>query len=127
MPADPCNDEAFQAGARWSPLRLFTKTGEGSFGEVFLAWDPNLERQVALKVLHPSRGDRVSPTQAIDAARLLARVRHPNVLTVHGAEWVNGQIGIWTEFIEGGFAPSSSDCDRCVIRIHMDQTAIQAG
>ena len=28
-------------------------------------------------------------------------MRHPNVLTVHGAEVVNDQVGIWTEFIEG--------------------------
>ena len=43
----------------------------------------------------------VAPTGAIEEARLLARVRHPNVLAVYGAECVDGEIGIWTEFIEG--------------------------
>jgi Tol biopolymer transport system component len=37
----------------------------------------------------------------IEEGRLLARVRHPNVVTVYGAECLNFQVGIWTEFIEG--------------------------
>jgi serine/threonine protein kinase len=87
---------------RWGPLTLLGPIGEGLFGRVYRAWDPRLHRQVALKLLHAPASDAVaSPIHAIEEARLLARVRHPNVLTVYGAETVDGQVGIWTEFIDG--------------------------
>ena len=37
----------------------------------------------------------------IQEGRLLARVRHPNVVTVYGAERVGGQVGVWMEFVHG--------------------------
>lgn len=96
-PADPAPPIA-----TWGPLTLLGPIGEGLFGRVYRAWDPRLHRQVALKLLHAAASqEATSPLHAIDEARLLARVRHPNVLTVYGAETINGQIGIWTEFIDG--------------------------
>ena len=86
----------------WSHLQLLEKVGGGAFGDVFRAHDPRLARDVALKLLHeptPFGGARGSA--AIEEGRLLARVRHPNVVTVFGAECLYGQVGIWTEFIEG--------------------------
>jgi len=86
----------------WGPLTLLGVIGEGLFGRVYRAWDPRLHRQVALKLLHaPASEAARSRIHAIEEARLLARVRHPNVLTVYGAESTDGQIGIWTEFIDG--------------------------
>ena len=77
--------------------------GAGRFGRVYRAWDARLERFVALKILDAAAPTpkATSPLRSIDEARLLARVRHPNVLTVHGAECLEGQVGIWTEYIEG--------------------------
>ncbi len=87
---------------RWGPLTLLGPLGEGLFGRVYRAWDARLQRQVALKLLHaPASDAAASPIHAIEEARLLARVRHPNVLTVYGAEAIDGQVGIWTEFIDG--------------------------
>jgi Tol biopolymer transport system component len=101
-PTDWPTDAASLAGTRWGPLTLLTKIGEGRFGCVYAAWDARLQRRVALKLLHTaSPATSASPTSAIEEARLLARVRHPNVLAVYGAESVDGQVGIWTEFIEG--------------------------
>ena len=37
----------------------------------------------------------------IQEGRLLARVRHPNVATVYGAERIDGQVGVWMEFVQG--------------------------
>ena len=74
------------------------KVGRGSFGDVYRAWDPNLEREVALKLV-PTTTESVSG--AFEEGRLLARVRHPNVVTVYGVEKVQGRVGIWMEFIEG--------------------------
>jgi len=101
-PVDGTPDSSAQEGTSWGPLTITSKIGEGRFGQVYLAWDARLQRRVALKLLRAaSPAASASPTHAIEEARLLARVRHPNVLAVHGAECLDGQIGIWTEFIEG--------------------------
>jgi serine/threonine-protein kinase len=86
----------------WGHLRIRERIGEGAFGEVFRAWDANLDREVALKLLKtgPSaKGDLASTM--LEEGRLLARVRHPNVVTVHGAEAHDGRVGLWMEFVRG--------------------------
>jgi predicted ATPase len=86
----------------WGPLRVLEKIGEGGFGEVYRAFEPILQREVAVKL---SREDRASqPTtqgMPMAEARRLARVRHPNVLTIHGIEEHDGRAGIWTEYVRG--------------------------
>jgi len=85
----------------WGHLNLLEKVGEGAFGEVYRAWDTRLDREVALKLLPAgsARGKRSSPI--VEEGRLLARVRHPNVATIYGAELVDDRIGLWMEFIHG--------------------------
>jgi serine/threonine-protein kinase len=86
----------------WGPLTLYERIGVGAFGEVFRAWDDRLDREVALKLLRPSSsGTFDHATASIDEGRLLARVRHPNVVQVYGAERIVGRVGFWTEFIRG--------------------------
>jgi TolB-like protein/Tfp pilus assembly protein PilF len=84
---------------RWGHLRLLEKVGAGAFGQVYRAWDTRLDREVALKLLPATAGDSGSPV--IEEGRLLARVRHPNVVTIYGAELIDGQIGLWMEFVRG--------------------------
>ena len=91
----------------WGHLRLVDQVGHGSFGEVYRAWDTQLDREVALKLLRvtPGGGDASvslsDPSRVVHEGRLLARVRHPNVITVYGAEPNDGAVGIWMEFIRG--------------------------
>jgi serine/threonine-protein kinase len=85
----------------WGPLRLLEHVGRGSFGDVYRAWDTRLDREVALKLLRRSDHDDVRASTVIREGRLLARVRHPNVVTVYGAERIDGQVGVWMEFIHG--------------------------
>jgi serine/threonine protein kinase/dipeptidyl aminopeptidase/acylaminoacyl peptidase len=95
----------------WGDMRVCRLLGQGAFADVYLAHDPALDRDVALKLYRAplpivpepecsslSREDLVSVLQE---GRLMARVRHPNVVTVHGAEEINGQVGIWMDYIEG--------------------------
>lgn len=89
------------AGSQWGPLRLLEVIGEGAFGQVFRAWDTRLDREVALKLLHAQSGAPDDAEASIQEGRLLARVHHPNIVTVYGAERVDGRVGIWTEFIRG--------------------------
>jgi len=86
----------------WGPLRVLKPIGQGSFAEVFSAWDPTLQREVALKLRRTETDPSgVTEVRWIGEARQLARVRHPNVLTVFGAEIHDGRAGIWTELVRG--------------------------
>jgi protein kinase-like protein len=85
----------------WGHLLLVRKIGEGSFGEVFQAHDTWLDHPVALKLLKPEAESWVPPAQLLHEARKLARVRHTNVVTVHGADRHNGRVGFWMDFIDG--------------------------
>ena len=85
---------------RWGPLVVLEKVGRGSFGDVYRAWDPRLDREVALKLI-PEEASEAAGSPVVEEGRLLARVRHPNVLTVHGAERIDGRAGIWTEYVRG--------------------------
>jgi hypothetical protein len=86
---------------RWGPLFVLERVGGGSFGEVYRAWDPALDREVALKLL---RVPSTSPGRAstfVREGQLLASVRHPNVINVHGAAQIDGEVGLWMEFVRG--------------------------
>src|SRR3954469_14743665 len=78
------------APAAWGHLVLLESVGEGAFGTVYRAWDGQLDREVALKVLL-----QVPLRAPLEEARNLARVRHPNVVAVYGAEQIGSQVGIW--------------------------------
>ena len=86
----------------WGSLEVSARLGEGHSGEVFRAWDPTLQRDVALK-LRAHRDPLSDPANAqlMAEARQLARIRHRNVLAVYGAAVHDGRAGIWSELIEG--------------------------
>jgi len=90
------------AAARWGQLEILEPLGRGAFGEVVRALDPILDREVALKLrpAGPGPADGIG-SRLLDEARLLARIRHPNVVAVYGADLYDGRIGIWTELVEG--------------------------
>jgi TolB-like protein len=88
--------------ATWGHLQLIERIGRGTFGEVYRAWDPRLDREVALKLLPaPSTEDRPVGSSSIPEGRLLARVRHNNIVTIHGAEQIGDGIGLWMELVRG--------------------------
>jgi serine/threonine protein kinase len=87
---------------RWKHLEIIERVGQGTFGAVYRAREGGLDREVALKLLWPRAGDTlIHPSRVLKEARMLARVRHPNVVTVYGAESVDGRVGLWMEFIQG--------------------------
>ena len=100
--ADAITQTAPATLGTWGDLTLVARLGGGAFGEVFQAWDPKLARQVALKLLRrrPAERDEVEAL-VINEGRLLARVRHPNVVTVFGADRLDGRVGLSMEFIKG--------------------------
>jgi serine/threonine protein kinase len=86
---------------RWGRFRILEKLGEGGYGEVYRAHDMQLDREVALKLVKPSRSSPSTTARLLDEARMLARVRHPNVATVYGAEEHDDRSGLWMELIRG--------------------------
>jgi serine/threonine-protein kinase len=101
-PDEPAQLEPLRAGATWGHLELRQRLGHGSFGDVYRAWDSRLDREVALKLLKTdeSKGKAFAST-AVAEGRLLAKLRHPNVVTVYGAEIRDGRVGFWMEYIRG--------------------------
>ena len=96
----PPEDSPSVQPSHWGHLRLAERIGAGAFGEIYRAWDARLERDVALKLLpaHASDGDAEA---ILREGRLLARIRHPNVVTVHGADLLGAQAGLWMELVRG--------------------------
>src|SRR5271155_2891290 len=91
-----------RASGTWGSFRLLEMVGKGSFGEVYRAWDPHLERDVGLKILLPrSKGDEEQFKALLREARALAAVRHPNIVPVHGIDEHDGLVGFWTDFVHG--------------------------
>ncbi|HYV03164.1 MAG TPA: protein kinase [Blastocatellia bacterium] len=76
--------------------------GAGGIGEVFLARDTKLERQVAIKLLseefskHPDRLHHFT-----QEARAVSALNHPDMLTIHEIGETNGTHYLATEYIEG--------------------------
>jgi len=96
-PAAPASHKPVPEGLRWGQLVLLDRVGEGTFGEVYRAWDAVLEREVALKLMRASEEDPA----LLQEARMLARLRHRNVVTVYGVDRHDGRSGVWMDFIEG--------------------------
>jgi serine/threonine protein kinase/Tfp pilus assembly protein PilF len=93
---------ARESPGMWGPFRLLQRVGVGAFGEVYRAWDPALEREVALKLLLPGVVDDDADYKAVlKEARLMARVKHPNVVSVHGVDRHEGRVGFWSDFVQG--------------------------
>jgi tetratricopeptide (TPR) repeat protein len=85
----------------WGHLALLEQIGHGSFGDVFRAQDTRLDRDVALKLLRPGRATSELAAKMLHEGRILARVRHRNVVTVFGAEERDGRVGLWMEYVRG--------------------------
>jgi serine/threonine protein kinase len=89
-------------GSSWGHLQQLQLAGQGGFGEVYRAYDPTLDRAVALKLKRDDGVDFVaSGRDFVAEARRLARVRHPHVLAVHGASYHDGRAGLWSDWIDG--------------------------
>jgi serine/threonine-protein kinase len=83
---------------RWGPLTIIAKIDEGAFGTIYKAHDNRLAKDVALKLLPPRSAN---PTRMLKEARLLAKVNHPNVVRVYGADDTQERVGLWMELIKG--------------------------
>src|SRR6185312_15770910 len=79
--------------------------GRGGMGEVYAAYDPELDRKVAVKLLRVKAGNGVSLTEGrqrtLREAQAIARLSHPNVVVVYDVGTFHDQVFIAMEFVEG--------------------------
>lgn len=90
------------AGTRLGSYQIGAPLGRGGVGEVYRAWDPRLEREVALKILHErSELDPDRVWRFVAEARAASALNHPNILTVFDAAVDGATPFIVSELIEG--------------------------
>jgi predicted Ser/Thr protein kinase len=101
--------EAELFGAPMRPIcvgryEVLAELGTGGMGVVYRARDPELDREIALKLLRPT-GSRHDPATArsrlVREARAMARLSHPNVATVHEVGEFEDQVFVAMEYVEG--------------------------
>jgi serine/threonine protein kinase len=81
--------------------RLDRVLGSGGMGIVWAAHDPDLERAVALKVLRHEHASHELRTRLLREARAMARLKHPNVLTVYEVDSEGDRDFIAMELVDG--------------------------
>ena len=82
--------------------QLDRRIAAGGMGEVWAAWDPQLRREIAVKLVRPDRADDGRERERLlREARALARLGHPNVLAVHDVGELDGEVFIATELVAG--------------------------
>ncbi len=77
-------------------FRVLERIGSGGMGTVYLAWDEGLARSVALKFLHQREGDDL-----VREAQALARLAHPNVVSVFDVGVHDGRVWLAMEHVPG--------------------------
>ena len=93
---------ALQAGDSFAHYKITSPIGSGGMGDVFLAKDTKLDRQVAIKFLNEKFSkEETLLGRFVQEAKAASALNHPNILTVYEIGEFEGANYIATEFIEG--------------------------
>ena len=90
---------ALSSGSKLGRFLILDAVGQGGSGAVYSAYDPKLDRKVAIKVL--PRGSREDALRLAREARSLAQLSHPNVLAVFEVDEDQGVSYLVTELVTG--------------------------
>jgi serine/threonine protein kinase len=90
-------------GVTLGNFKILAQLGQGGMARVYKARQENLDREVAVKVLPPwFAADRNFVERFNLEARLVARLSHPNIVTVHDANEFQGNLYIVMQLVDGG-------------------------
>jgi formylglycine-generating enzyme required for sulfatase activity len=90
-------------GAKIGRYVIIEKVGTGAMGVVYGAYDPELDRKIALKLLRPGQGlNDTAKARLLREAKAIARLSHPNVVAVHDVGVLDDQVFLAMEFVAGG-------------------------
>jgi tetratricopeptide (TPR) repeat protein len=81
---------------------VLEELGAGGMGVVFAAYDPDLDRRVAIKLLHASTQRDDARARLLREAQAMAKIDHPNVVRVHEVGTFRDQVYVAMEFVAGG-------------------------
>jgi tetratricopeptide (TPR) repeat protein len=79
---------------------VLERLGAGGMGVVYRAFDPQLDRKVAIKILRGGGGEEAH-ARLLREAQAMARLSHPNVIAVHDVGVLDDQVFVAMELIEG--------------------------
>jgi tetratricopeptide (TPR) repeat protein len=92
------------AGTAIGRYLVIERVGAGAMGQVFSAYDPQLDRKIAIKLLRPGSATPEQQARLAREAQTLARMSHPNVVTVFDVGTWEGQLFVALEFVASGSA-----------------------
>jgi len=99
-----------EPNSRMGRYVLLDRIGQGGMGVVFTAYDHELDRKVALKLLrvHKNQAESVTEGRArlVREAKAMAQLAHPNVVTVHDVGTIDGRVFVAMEYVDGRNARS---------------------
>ncbi len=99
------DDDRLEAGAKVGRYTVLERVGAGGMGVVYAAFDPELDRKVALKVMHQRTESTLHTTggreRLLREAQAMAKLSHPHVITVHDVGTFDGRVFIAMEFVDG--------------------------
>jgi eukaryotic-like serine/threonine-protein kinase len=104
VPEPPPVADALERGTAVGRYLILDRIGSGGMGVVYSAFDPELDRKVALKLLRPDRGvssGEPGRLRLLREAQAIARLSHPNVVAVYDAGSFGRQVFVAMELVEG--------------------------
>ncbi|MCX5746502.1 MAG: serine/threonine-protein kinase [Proteobacteria bacterium] len=101
-PVSPTSDPDLRRGSRIGRYHLVSRLGAGAMGVVWSALDPQLDRKVAIKLVHPGLARSTEASERLlREARAMAKLSHRSVVIVHDAGDADGQLFIAMELVKG--------------------------
>jgi len=82
-------------------FEIIRELGRGAQSVVYLARDPHLQRQVAIKTLHFARPDAQQNSQLLAEARMVSQLRHPNIVPIFEAAEEQGDLYLVFQLVPG--------------------------
>src|SRR5512138_310885 len=92
---------ALEQDTRVGPYEIVGSIGRGSMGDVYVARDSRLNRNVAIKVISDDAADETKRRRFTQEARAASSLNHPNIVTVHDFGTEEGISYIVSELVDG--------------------------
>jgi tetratricopeptide (TPR) repeat protein len=90
-----------RGGERVGRYVILYRLGEGGMGVVYAAYDPQLDRKIAIKLVRASKGRSTRQAAMLHEAQLLARLSDPHVVAIHDVGMVDDAVFVAMDFVDG--------------------------
>lgn len=105
-------DSPLAPGTRVGRYVVLEEVGSGAMGTVYAAFDPDLDRRVALKMLRSRSTTEELRARLLREAKAMARITHPDVITVYDVGTRGARLFVAMEFVKGGTLRAWTTPDR---------------